>query len=195
MLGTSISTGHGGNAIMGAVDRSQILTRLRERIVTFAAFHMGRDTAEDLAQETLVLLEEKYPHVENMAELLPLCLQIVRFKMTALRRKTARRGEYNSVSVEDLPLPDRSETPAEAFERKEMLERLQKAVGEMDDRCRDMFRMKLQGKSFEEIRQVLGAASINTVYTWDARCREKLLQKMGGSWDRSSRDAGGGRVQ
>ena len=177
------------------MDRGQILTRLRERIVTFAAFHMGRDTAEDLAQETLVLLEEKYPHVENMAELLPLCLQIVRFKMTALRRKTARRGEYNSVSVEDLPLPDRSETPAEAFERKEMLERLQKAVGEMDDRCRDMFRMKLQGKSFEEIRQVLGAASINTVYTWDARCREKLLQKMGGSWDRSSRDAGGGRVQ
>ena len=178
------------------MDRGQILTRLRERIVAFAAFHMGRDSAEDLAQETLVLIEEKYPHVERVEELLPLCLQIVRFKMTALRRKTARHGEYNSVSVEDVPLTDRSENPAEAYERKEMLDRLSKAVGEMEPRCREMFRMKLDGKSFEEIRQALGAASINTVYTWDARCRRKLLEKMGGSWDLTSADARGkGRAQ
>ena len=67
---------------------------------------MGRDVAEDLAQETLVVLEEKYRHVGRVEELLPLSLQIVRLKMSALRRKTVRRGEYTSISVEDTPLPD-----------------------------------------------------------------------------------------
>jgi hypothetical protein len=44
-----------------------------------------------------------------------------------------------------------------------------------------MFRMKLQGRSFEEIREALGVRSINTIYTWDFRCRQKLLEKMGGN--------------
>ena len=46
-----------------------------------------------------------------------------------------------------------------------------------------MFRMKLEGKSFEEIRKTLEVHSINTIYTWDARCRKRLLELMGGSWE------------
>jgi len=150
---------------------------------------MGRDVAEDLAQETLVVLEEKYPQVGRLEELLPLSLQITRFKMGALRRKTARRGEYTSVSVEDTPLPDGGADPEQEFERNQLRERLTKAIGEMEDRCRDIFRMKLEGKTFEEIRSVLGVHSINTIYTWDFRCRGKLLEKLGGSWDGRGRDA------
>jgi RNA polymerase sigma-70 factor, ECF subfamily len=172
------------------VDRDQILLRLRERIVSFAASHMGRDSAEDLAQETLVVLEEKYRHVTRLEDLLPLSLQIVRFKMGALRRKTARRGEYTSVSVEDVPLLDHLPDPGQTFERKQMRERLRKAVGEMEERCREMFRMKLEGKTFEDIRQRFDVASINTIYTWDLRCRKKLLEKMGGSWEQRARHGG-----
>ena len=172
------------------MERDEILLRLRERIVAFAASRMGKDVAEDLAQETLVVLEEKYPHVEGLEELLPLSLQIVRFKMVSLRRKTARRGEYTSVSVDDLPLPDDAADPAQAYERSQMRERLRKAVGEMEERCRDMFRMKLEGKSFAKIRQTLGVQSINTIYTWDYRCRKKLLEKLGGSWAGSGIEGG-----
>ena len=43
--------------------REEVLARLRERIVTFAASHLSRDVAEDLAQEVLILLYEKYPHL------------------------------------------------------------------------------------------------------------------------------------
>jgi RNA polymerase sigma-70 factor (ECF subfamily) len=71
-----------------------------------------------------------------------------------------------------------------------MRERLRKAVGEMEERCRDMFRMKLEGRSFEEIRKILGVHSINTIYTWDFRCRKKLLEKLGGSWTGSGKEGG-----
>jgi RNA polymerase sigma-70 factor (ECF subfamily) len=47
-----------------------------------------------------------------------------------------------------------------------------------------LFRLKLEGKSFAEIQTILGARSINTIYTWDARCRKRLLELMGGSWER-----------
>jgi RNA polymerase sigma-70 factor (ECF subfamily) len=29
----------------------------------------------------------------------------------------------------------------------------------------------------------MGAQSINTVYTWDHRCRQQLLDLMGGGWE------------
>ena len=160
--------------------RDEVLLLLRERIVAFAASRMGKDVAEDLAQETLVVLEVKYPEVDRIEELLPLSLQIVRFKMGALRRKTVRRGEYTAVSVTELPLEDASDGPELAYQRNELRARLKKALSEMEERCREMFRMKLEGRSFEEIRRELRVESINTIYTWDFRCRKKLLTKLGG---------------
>jgi RNA polymerase sigma-70 factor (ECF subfamily) len=165
------------------VERDEVLSRLRERIVAFAASHLSRDAAEDVAQETLMLLEEKYAHLERPEELLPLSLQIVRFKIMSLRRKAARRGEYNQVSVTDIPLPDLDSNPAAYLERKEMLERLSRALGQVGERCREMIRLKLQGKTFPEIQKIMHASSLNTVYTWDHRCRKHLLELMGGDWE------------
>jgi len=36
---------------------------------------------------------------------------------------------------------------------------------------------------FPEIQQIFGERSINTIYTWDSRCRKQLLVLMGGCWD------------
>jgi RNA polymerase sigma-70 factor (ECF subfamily) len=165
------------------VSRDEILSRLRERIVMFAASHLSRDVAEDLAQEVLMLLHEKYAHLERPEDLLPLSLQIVRFKIMSLRRKAVRRGEYSQVSITDIPLPDLDSNPADWVERKEMLERLTHAMGQLGGRCRELMRLKLQGKSFPEIQKIMGAAAINTVYTWDYRCRKNLLELMGGNWE------------
>jgi len=130
-----------------------------------------------------MLLHEKYPHLDRPEELLPLSLQIVRFKVMSLRRKSARRGEYNQVSISDIPLPDLESNPADAFERKEMLDRLTRAVGQLGDRCRELMRLKLQGRTFPEIQKIMGAGAINTIYTWDHRCRKNLLELMGGNWE------------
>ena len=163
--------------------REEILVSLRERIVAFAASRLGRDFAEDLAQEVLIVLHEKYGHVTELEELLPLSLQIVRFKMMAMRRKSMRRGEYTQVSITDIQLPDLDANPADYVERKQMMERLAKAMSRLGERCREMMRLKLQGRNFAEIQKVMGVASINTIYTWDFRCRKNLLDLMGGAWE------------
>jgi RNA polymerase sigma-70 factor, ECF subfamily len=167
----------------GSADREEILAKLRERITGFAASRYSREVAEDLAQEVLLLLHEKYPHVCSAEELLPLSLQIVRFKIQALRRKVVGRGENSQLSLEDLPLMDPSENPGERLERKQTMERLRKAMEGAGERCREILRLKLEGRGFEEIRAALGAKSINTVYTWDHRCRQRMLELLGGSWE------------
>jgi len=165
------------------VAREEILSQLRERIVRFAASHYAGDAAEDLAQEVLLLLHEKYAHLERVEDLLPLSLQIVRFKMMSLRRKAVRRGEYSQVSITDIPLPDLDANPADQLERKQMLDRLAAAIPQLGERCRELIRLKLQGKNFPEIQKIMGVAAINTVYTWDHRCRKNLLELMGGDWE------------
>ena len=170
-----------------SVEREEVLAKLRERIVRFAASHVSRDAAEDLAQEALMLLHEKYAHIERPEELLPVALQIVRFKMFAWRRKAARHGEYTQVAVTDLPLADRAESPASALERRELLESLAEALRQPGDRCKELIRLKLQGKTFPEIQKIMGVASINTIYTWDHRCRHRLLELMGGDWEGGKR--------
>jgi DNA-directed RNA polymerase specialized sigma24 family protein len=69
--------------------RDEILAHLRERILAFAASRMGRDIAEDLAQEVLIVIEQKYSEVSELSDLLPLSLQITRFKMAGVRRKSS----------------------------------------------------------------------------------------------------------
>ena len=134
-----------------------------------------------------MLLHEKYAHLDRAEDLLPLSLQIVRFKIMSLRRKAVRRGEYSRVSITDIPLPDLDSNPLDQVERKEMMERLSRALGQLGGRCRELMRLKLQGKSFPEIQKIMGAGAINTVYTWDHRCRKQLLERMGGDWESPKR--------
>jgi len=168
--------------------RAAVLARLRERIVAFAASRYAGAHAEDLAQEVLMLLHEKYGHLDRIEDLLPLAFQILRFKLAAHRRKAARRGEYDAVDVDAFPPASDAPDPATVLERKELLAKLMGGIARMGERCRELFRLKLQGRSFAEIQGLMGATTLNTVYTWDHRCRKQLLETLGGSWQA----AGGG---
>jgi RNA polymerase sigma-70 factor, ECF subfamily len=165
------------------LERNEIIGLLRERIVAFAASRLSRDAAEDLAQEVLIVLHEKYGHLDRIEDLLPLSLQIVRFKILGARRKIVRRGENAQVSVDDLPLANSDPNPEQVTSRKLMVERLRAAMAKLGERCRRLIEYKLQGKTFAEIRELMEANSINTIYTWDLRCRKNLLELMGGEWE------------
>ncbi len=165
------------------MQRDEILSRLRERIVAFAASHLSRDSAEDVAQEVLLLLHTKYSGVSDLDDLVPLALRIARFKIAATWRKAHRRGEDRQTTGEETVLADPGMSPSDYVEKKEMLERLAAALRQLSGRCRELFRLKLQGKGFGEIQEILGVRSINTIYTWDFRCRKQLLERLGGSWE------------
>ena len=163
--------------------RDEILTSLRERILAFATSRVSKDLAEDLTQEVLVLLHEKYARVTELTELVPLAFQVLRFKMLDAHRKSLRRGEYNQESVDELPLANPGDDPATLLDQKQRVDRLLAAVAQLGDRCRDLFTLKLEGHSFPEIQTRMGQHSINTIYTWDLRCRKELLSLMGGTWE------------
>lgn len=166
-----------------SMDRDHILAALRERILALATSRVSKDHAEDLTQEVLVILHSKYPHVVELTELVPLAFQVLRFKMLDAHRKSFRRGEYNQQSVDDLPLADPADDPAAELDQKQRVDRLLAAVIQLGERCRELFKWKLEGKSFPEIQKLMNQTSINTIYTWDLRCRRQLLNLMGGSWE------------
>jgi RNA polymerase sigma-70 factor (ECF subfamily) len=168
------------------LERNQILELLRERIVRFAASRLAgggtEGPAQDLAQEVLLVLHEKYPALDRVEDLVPLSLEIARFKILAARRKTIRRGENTQISVDDLPLSGGGPDPFEQAARRERLERLEAALKRLGDRCREIFRLKLQGLSFVDIQKQLKVSSLNTLYTWDFRCRKQLMEQLGPDW-------------
>ncbi len=174
---------------VAAPGRLEVLARLRERIVAFAASRGAGAHAEDLAQEVLVLIHTKYGHLERAEDLVPLAFQILRFKLGAHFRKAARRGEFDAVDVDAFPPASDAPDPAATLERKELLTRLMGGIARMGGRCRELFRLKLEGRSFPEIQGLMGAATLNTVYTWDHRCRKQLLEALGGRWEGPGRGA------
>ena len=131
----------------------------------------------------LILLHEKYVRVTELTELVPLAFQILRFKLLDAHRKSLRRGEYHQESVDELPLANPGDDPATLLDQKQRVDRLIAAVAQLGDRCRDLFKWKLEGNSFPEIQKLMGQTSINTIYTWDLRCRKQLLSLMGGTWE------------
>ena len=169
-------------ASIQAMDRTQILERLRERIVRFAASRLMKDAAEDLAQEVLLVLHEKYAALERAEDLLPVSLEIARLKIWAARRKSVRRGEERQVPVDDLPLAGHAEDPFDQALHRERLEQLESALAGLGGRCRELFRLKLEGYTFAEIQKRMAASHLNTLYTWDFRCRKALLEKLGEDW-------------
>src|SRR5688572_10493165 len=110
------------------MDRDGILRLLRERIVAFAASRIGSDPAQDLAQEVLMLLHDKYPEVTALDELVPLSLQIMRFKIAGQRRKSARRGEAGYIPVDEIQVPDPAANVTSYLERREMMDRVRAAA-------------------------------------------------------------------
>ena len=165
------------------MDREQILSQLRERIVGFAASQLSKEVAEDLTQEVMIVLHEKYGQVTRLEDLVPLSFQILRFKIWEARRKSLRRAEHTQVSLDEIQVADKAGNPSIEAERKELLQQLLKAIDSLGPRCRQLFLWKLEEKSFQEIQKLFGASSINTIYTWDFRCRKQLLERMGGGWE------------
>ena len=90
------------------------------------------------------------------------------------------------MSAVELPVPRVDEARAA---RRERLALLESALATLGERCRELFRLKLEGFTFPEIQKRLGVARLNTLYTWDFRCRKQLLTRVGGGWEKPEEQA------
>ncbi len=130
------------------MDRDLILAHLRARILSFATSRVTREAAEDLTQEALIVLHEKYANVIELTELVPLAFQVLRFKMLDAPRKSLRRGEYNQESIDDHPLAHPDGDPARQLVQNQRIDRLAAAMAQLGERRRQLFTLKLEGHTF-----------------------------------------------
>ncbi len=142
------------------MERDEILERLRERIVRFAASRLSRDAAEDLAQEVLLVLHEKYPTLDRVEDLLPLSLEIARFKIWARGERSSGAARTRRFRWTTCRWPAEAAGSVRAGGAARTLDRLEAALEELGERCRELFRLKLEGYTFPEIQKRLKVASI-----------------------------------
>ncbi len=173
-----------------AGSRDEVLARVRARVLAAARARLSPADAEDLTQDALILLTTKYAHVGAAEELVALGVRIVALKRTALWRKLARRraagdtpaAPLDSTSGDPLERASGDSPDPEAIAHvRERLSMFVEAAARLDGRCREILRRKLQGASFVEIAFELGRP-VNTVYSWDWRCHQRLKALLGDRW-------------
>jgi RNA polymerase sigma-70 factor (ECF subfamily) len=152
------------------LERDKILAQVRERIVGYASSRVGAEDAEEVAQDTLLVLMGKYGHLHAPEDLIPLAITIMKFRIKEFRAR-ARPWEPESDQT-----PDGAPDPEQSFRYQELKSDIFDAIAELGERCRMLFLLKVEGYTFAEIQDRMGAGSINTVYTWDFRCREQLRE-------------------
>jgi RNA polymerase sigma factor (sigma-70 family) len=150
-----------------------VLQRVRERLLGFARRVLRPDVAEDLVQEVFVLLTTKYGHVHEPAERVRLGIAILRKKKAGHYRKERRRSEALAVDPVEADLATDDPDPEELAHRRLLQARVRLAVLRLSGRCRELVRLKLEDRTFVEIAEIL-KANVNTVYSWDYRCMERL---------------------
>jgi len=150
----------------------ELAARIRVRLVRFAS-SKGIDRAEDIAQETLMVLWEKFAHLDREADVVPLAFSICGRKIFEARRFQARGGEElpDHESVAD-PGPD----PQERLMNEQTRRRLIAGIRKLPPRCRELLRLRLLGWSTEQIAEALKMRT-GTLYVWKHRCLHALLKE------------------
>jgi RNA polymerase sigma-70 factor (ECF subfamily) len=147
---------------------------IRQRILDFAAAKIGRESAEDIAQDCLMILVQKYPHVRDLTSMIKIAVTVARNKMFEHFRHAKREAELLDTT------PDQTDVYRE-LERRQVVSQILVAMLRLDDKCRKLLMLKLEEKGSTDIQKLMGANSINTIYTWERRCLKKLMEVVGGT--------------
>jgi RNA polymerase sigma-70 factor (ECF subfamily) len=162
------------------------LQLIRERIVDFATPKIGRDRAEDVAQGCLLLLMQKYSNIRDLTTMLKISVGIARNKIFEQFRQDKREIQFpeatsDHVNTFEAAVSDRTDILRE-LERRQLVDRILAAMLHLGEKCRNLLRLKLvEHKGSADIQKLLGVNSINTVYTWERRCLQELINMAGGT--------------
>ena len=79
-----------------------------------------------------------------------------------------------------MPLAHGGPLPDTVAADRERLRLFADAAARLEGRCREILRRKLEGLSFVEI--AAEHPPVNTVYSWDFRCHQRLRTLLGARW-------------
>ena len=153
--------------------REEILEKLSIRITRWASskFGISHTDAEDISQDTLLLIHTRYIHVDAETDLVPIAFRIAGFKCREMQRGKARLKDwpegYDPAS-EDL-------APDEAVDRDRWLQWILTSLPKLGERCLRIFQLQLLGKTTTEITGILGLTE-NNLYVTAMRCRRKAFE-------------------
>ena len=144
-------------------------------MVFAAARRQVGDRAEDVASETVLALLRKDSLPESESDLVRYSFGIAR----NLCLKVLRGDRRLSNSPVDESHRDSSPGVLTQLERLQSVRLFEEAAQTLEDRCRKLIRLRLEGKSTTDILELLDANTVNTVYTWESRCYQSLREKLG----------------
>ena len=125
-----------------------------------------------------MLIETRYSHLDQTRDLIPLAIRIMNFKIKSLRRGVNRQ-RLSDTRIEETPLSDSAPDPAQQVESSEFQARIMDSLEKLGNRCRRIFLLKLEGHRLLEIRELIGADTMQQLYLWDFRCRARMRELMG----------------
>lgn len=145
------------------MDFSELYTTYFNRLVQVASVWNSREDAEDIVQDVLVRLWERRDSLTFVDDKYTYVLAAVRHKCKDRLKHLARVREHQRGVWSALRLACDLETPAVIAEYHELECRLDRAVGQLPQRCRMVFAMsRYEGKRHAEIASEMGIA-VNTV--------------------------------
>jgi RNA polymerase sigma-70 factor (ECF subfamily) len=126
---------------------------------------------EDAVQDVFVVVHRRLHEFDGRFSVKTWLFQIAYRVACDYRRKGKRSAVLESM---DETLRDASPSPAENAERDEALRFVEKLLGDLDDKQRNVVVLsEIEGMTAPEISAVMGAP-LNTVYTWLRRARAQL---------------------
>lgn len=151
----------------------EFLATLRVRLFEYAAYKGVRGRADDVVQETMLTLLEKYGELPTRPDVVRVAYTICRYKVLESFHGRQHEPLPDHLPVAD-PTPSIDASLAEAQVRARDQRRVRAALQELCERCRQLFKLRLQMRQTDEIARIMGAAE-STVYVWEHRCRKRML--------------------
>jgi RNA polymerase sigma factor (sigma-70 family) len=155
------------------VDREETFRLLRERIVKYGQSHVS-GFAEDLVQDAITLLLDKYKEKDQLDDLIPLGIAVMKNKISDLRRSSGFRAAKGGVDAQTASLPSKEPRPDQVFEKNERTALLVAGVRRLSEDCRELLKFRVQGMSTEQIHKHRPGWTLENVNLRIYRCKEKL---------------------
>jgi RNA polymerase sigma-70 factor (ECF subfamily) len=134
--------------------------------------------AEDLVQETLETIFEKYKTADLVKGFLPWANQILFFKIGNYYRAQERTSKREEVDAEGEMTTQVMTAPDSSFDDKETSMLLRKALNKLKSECKKILTLLLREESREAIQRAFGGAPMGTIDSKIHRCRKKLKEQL-----------------